>query len=179
MRALLGGIAALTLAGCASTDVALLPGEDEDPAGAVVELDRKTQAERRVVSEPDAKAATRYASLTSALPPRATRITLYFLEGTTTLSPASQTELGRLQAEVAKRPGAEVQITGHTDTVGALEDNDALSIRRAREIRDALVQQGLNMAITRAVGRGERELLVPTADNVEEARNRRVEVIIR
>jgi len=82
-------------------------------------------------------------------------------------------------AEIARRPGAEVQITGHTDTVGQTADNDRLSLERAREIRDALVGQGLNPAITRAVGRGERELLIPTPDNTPEPRNRRVEVIVR
>jgi outer membrane protein OmpA-like peptidoglycan-associated protein len=52
-------------------------------------------------------------------------------------------------------------------------------MRRAEEVRNALGEHGLDLAITRAVGRGERELLVKTADNVREDRNRRVEVIIR
>ena len=47
------------------------------------------------------------------------------------------------------------------------------------EIREALAMQGLNLTITRAVGRGERELLVPTPDNTAEPRNRRVEIIVR
>jgi OmpA-OmpF porin, OOP family len=80
---------------------------------------------------------------------------------------------------LAKRPGAEVQITGHTDTVGSGSDNDALSLKRAQEIREALAVQGLNLTITRAVGRGERELLAPTPDNTAEPRNRRVEIIVR
>jgi outer membrane protein OmpA-like peptidoglycan-associated protein len=72
-----------------------------------------------------------------------------------------------------------VQITGHTDTVGSTADNDVLSLKRAGEIREALAVQGLNLTITRAVGRGERELLVPTPDNTAEPRNRRVEIIVR
>ena len=38
---------------------------------------------------------------------------------TTTLMPASRNVLDQIRAEVAARPGAEVQVTGHTDTVGS------------------------------------------------------------
>lgn len=171
--------AALLLAACQSTKVALLDGEEGDAPGAVAELDPKTETERRVVDKADPGATKRYVSLTRALPPRATRITLYFLEGTTRITPDSEPQLARLLQEVSRRAGAEVLITGHTDTVGRDEDNDVLSMRRAEEIRSALAAHGLDLAITRAVGRGERELLVPTADDVREDRNRRVEVTIR
>jgi outer membrane protein OmpA-like peptidoglycan-associated protein len=72
-----------------------------------------------------------------------------------------------------------VQVTGHTDTVGSETDNDKLSLKRAEDILTALVAQGLNPAISRAVGRGERELIVQTPDNTAEPRNRRVEIIVR
>ena len=42
-----------------------------------------------------------------------------------------------------------------------------------------LIEQGLQAGFIRAVGRGERELLVPTAKNFSEPKNRRVEVIVR
>ena len=169
----------------------LLPGETGSPAGAVAILDPKTGAERGQLTAANTRTAlggkvaartadpARYASLTQGLPPPAAHFTLYFFEGTTKITPASEPELKRMFAEVMRRSGAEVQITGHTDTVGRDVDNDALSLARAREIRDALVAQGLNRAMTRAVGRGERELLVPTPDNTEEPRNRRVEIIVR
>jgi outer membrane protein OmpA-like peptidoglycan-associated protein len=172
-------LVALALAACQSTRVALLDGEDGESSGAVVELDPRTEAEKRLVNKTDARAVKRYAALRSGLPPRATRITLYFAEGTTKLTPESEPELDRLLQEVSRRPGAEVLITGHTDTVGRDEDNDVLSMRRAEEVRNALGEHWLDLAITRAVGRGERDLLVKTADNVREDRNRRVEVIIR
>jgi outer membrane protein OmpA-like peptidoglycan-associated protein len=84
-----------------------------------------------------------------------------------------------LFAEVAKRQAVEVQVTGHTDTLGKESDNDRLSEERAQAIREMLIAQGLKSNFIRAVGRGERELLIPTPDNVREPRNRRVEVIVR
>ena len=54
-----------------------------------------------------------------------------------------------------------------------------MSLKRARDIRLALIAQGLNPTISRAVGRGERELLAPTPDNTAEPRNRRVEITVR
>ena len=193
MRALVGLAALALLGGCASADVTLLPGEDGAPAGSVAVFDAKTQAERGVVDKENTQAALggskfraratkadRYAALTSIVPPPAHHFTLYFLEGSTTLAPGSEPVLNQMFEEITLRSGAEVQIIGHTDTVGSDADNDALSLKRAKEISDSLVAIGrLDVAITRFAGRGEREPLVPTADNVEEPRNRRVEIVVR
>jgi outer membrane protein OmpA-like peptidoglycan-associated protein len=70
-------------------------------------------------------------------------------------------------------------VTGHTDRVGTVESNDALSLRRARLIRDRLLSVGVAAERVEAVGRGEREPLVPTADEVPEPKNRRVEIRVR
>jgi len=181
------------LAACATTggSVTLLPGEAGAGVGSVVVLDPKTGAEQGSLIAANTQAAlggkfaakatdaATYAALTQGLPPPVAHFTLYFVEGTTKLTPQSEPELKKVFAEVAKRSGAEVQITGHTDTVGGEYDNDTLSLKRAREIREALIAQGLNPTISRAVGRGEREPLVPTPDNTPEPRNRRVEIIVR
>jgi hypothetical protein len=41
------------------------------------------------------------------------------------------------------------------------------------------VSRGFNAGLIEAVGRGEREPAVPTADDVDEPRNRRVEILVR
>ena len=87
--------------------------------------------------------------------------------------------LAALLAEVAKRQAVEVQITGHTDRVGSVADNDRLSQVRAEAVRDMLAHNGLQASFIRAVGRGEREPLIPTADEQPEPQNRRVEVLVR
>jgi outer membrane protein OmpA-like peptidoglycan-associated protein len=118
-------------------------------------------------------------ALLASMPAPPAHFTLYFAEGTTQLTPESLPMLTALRDEIAVRPGAEVQVTGHTDTVGNAEDNDTLSKRRAVEVVGVLAQQGIDPALMTAVGRGERELREPTADNVASAANRRVEVIVR
>jgi outer membrane protein OmpA-like peptidoglycan-associated protein len=186
---------AASLAACASgpgTNVTLLAGEGAAPVGAVAVLDPKSEAERGVLDTANTQAAAgarkvkavpvdagRYAAIAAALPPPPTHYTLYFKEGTTDLAPESARDFQKMLAEVGQRAGAEVQVTGHTDRVGSDAANDKLSIDRATEIRAALIKQGLDPAITRATGRGERELLVPTPDNIAEPRNRRVEVTVR
>ncbi|WP_394764103.1 OmpA family protein [Phenylobacterium sp.] len=181
------------LAACASAggSVTLLPGEAGAGVGAVAVFDPRSGAEQGALTAANTQAALGgkfaakaadpklYAALTEALPPPVAHFTLYFVEGTTKLTPQSEPELKKVFAEVARRAGAEVQITGHTDTVGSEYDNDTLSLKRAREIREALIAQGLNPTISRAVGRGERELLVQTPRNTAEPRNRRVEITVR
>lgn len=115
----------------------------------------------------------------AAQPPDPISFVLYFEEGTTVVLPESRETLVALFAEVAARQAVEVQVTGHTDTVGQREDNDRLSTQRAETIKQMLIEKGLRASFIRAVGRGERQLLIPTSDNVAEMKNRRVEVIVR
>jgi outer membrane protein OmpA-like peptidoglycan-associated protein len=70
-------------------------------------------------------------------------------------------------------------VTGHTDSTGALAANDTLSLSRAKVVAQLLVDKGAVASRLEAVGRGKRELLVPTADEVDEPQNRRVEIIVR
>jgi flagellar motor protein MotB len=46
-------------------------------------------------------------------------------------------------------------------------------------MRELLIERGLPGERIQAAGRGKRELLVPTEDNVSEPRNRRVEINVR
>jgi len=115
----------------------------------------------------------------AAQPPKPLSFTLYFDIASTEVTPDSLPILEALFAEVAKREAVEVQVTGHTDRVGTDANNDRLSLERAQAVRDMLVQRGLKTNFIRAVGRGEREPLIPTPDEQPEPRNRRVEVIVR
>lgn len=186
---------ALGLAACAGPELVLLPGEDGSQ-GAVVVLESGGREQETIVAQGNsrtrlgsARPVTRAvdpARLTAAeravlndLPPAPVTFTLYFQPGTTLLTPESQPQLASLQAEVARRPGVEVQVTGHTDRVGTDEDNDRLSQLRAEEIMGLLAGEGIAREVMTAIGRGERQPLVPTEDNVAEAANRRVEVIVR
>lgn len=68
-------------------------------------------------------------------------------------------------------------VAGHTDTVGGDADNLTLSQNRARAIATYLSGQSLAVPILYA-GFGERAPKVKTADNVDEASNRRCDYIL-
>ena len=68
---------------------------------------------------------------------------------------------------------------GHTDTVGPDAYNDALSRRRAQAVREALVRAGVDPGRIVTAGAGQEQPLVPTADEVREASNRRAEIRFR
>jgi len=95
------------------------------------------------------------------------------------IRPESRVELDKVFAELKHRPLPDVAVIGHTDTVGGLEYNDKLSRARAERMRDMLVELGIPPERIQAAGRGKRELLVPTEDNISEPRNRRVEINVR
>jgi OOP family OmpA-OmpF porin len=73
----------------------------------------------------------------------------------------------------------EVEVIGHTDTMGTQPHNQQLSRSRAEMIRDRLVQNGINPKSISVAGRGSLDLAVKTADQVTEPRNRRVEITVR
>jgi len=120
-----------------------------------------------------------FGAVLAALPPRPASFVLYFTEGRDTLTDDSGALIEKVFAEIAARPAPDVAVIGHTDSVGAQAANDSLSLQRAESVRRELIRRGIPAENIRASGRGERELLVPTADNVAEARNRRVEIIVR
>jgi len=183
------------LAGCATgPSLTLLPSE-EGKQGAVAVLEENGKPMETVVSELNSrtnlsgpprtrsidpsKLSARQLALLQTLPPPPVRLTLYFLEGTAELTPDSAPGLDFLRREVAERPGAEVQVTGYTDTLGSADDNDQLSQKRAEEVLAMLAQQGIDPEMMSAVGRGERELRIQTPDGTREPANRRVVVTIR
>ncbi len=121
----------------------------------------------------------KFGAALAAQPPRPAAFVLYFVEGRDVLTDESKAVVDRVFAEIAARPAPDIAVIGHTDSVGNATANDALSLQRAETIRRELLQRGITPENVQASGRGERELLVPTADNVAEPRNRRVEIIVR
>ena len=188
-------LAALLLAGCAGQreTYAVLPdakgqvgsltvtpkeGAPLKLSGAYASAVGKPGAiEAAKLTEEEIKAA--FAAALSARPDAPVRFTLYFKEGSDELTPESFKDLEKVLAEIRKRPAPDLIIVGHTDRVGLLSDNDRLALKRAEKMRNEMLRQGLPADSVQAAGRGEREPLVATADEVAEARNRRVEMLVR
>ena len=114
-----------------------------------------------------------------AQPARPRAFVLYFLVDSDELTPDSAAHVSTVLTTIAQYPAPEVLVIGHTDTMGSEEHNDRLSLQRAERVRERLVQRGIPSSGITASGRGERELLVPTGDQVPEPRNRRVEIVVR
>ena len=95
------------------------------------------------------------------------------------IRPAGVPELQKALAFVQKHPTAKISIEGHTDDRASNEYNQGLSERRAKAVRDYLVQNGVtDGGRIQTVGRGETQ---PIADNKTAQgrfQNRRVEILI-
>ncbi len=187
-------VAAFLISGCAPRDmVVVLPSEDGHVGQLLVTQDGKetvldtayaslkTSGEggmARTSSSPKEVKQAFGASL-AAQPMRPVSFTVYFVEGSDELTPGSMHQVDEIFAEIRRRPAPEVTVIGHTDRVGSVEDNDALSLRRAERVRNDLITLGIPAGDIYAAGRGEREPFVATADEVSEPRNRRVEIRVR
>ncbi|HNB29145.1 MAG TPA: OmpA family protein [Alphaproteobacteria bacterium] len=104
---------------------------------------------------------------------------LYFETGGAVLTPDSAGQLPDVVAAVKARPVPDISVVGHTDRVGTDAVNVPISIERANTVRDLLVKEGIDPAIIEVTSHGEENPLIPTADEVAEPRNRRVEVTVR
>lgn len=144
---------------------------------AAADLGSKGELKARVASESEVR--ERYPDLLRLQPPTPQRFTLNFQPGTSELTPESMAELDAVLSVARSRSGGEIVIVGHTDRQGAADANDALSLRRANTIRELLIAKGFRGDLVEPVGRGEREPLVATEDNVPEPRNRRADIIVR
>jgi len=120
-----------------------------------------------------------FAMAIAVQPVRPVSFLLYFQEGTDEYTAESKVAFEKIFPEIARRKAAEVAVIGHTDTVGRTEFNDTLSLRRAERVRNDFVDRGIPTIAINVAGRGEREPIVPTADEVSEPRNRRVEINVR
>ena len=86
--------------------------------------------------------------------------------------------VGEAYAAYQAEFSARISASGYTDRAGSEEYNMALSMRRANAVKEALVQRGVPASSIVAVARGENDPMVVTADQVSEAKNRRVVVAV-
>ena len=112
-------------------------------------------------------------------PPAPAHFTLYFEFDSDELTAESRQLVGEVQNALKKYPAPQVTVIGHTDTRGAATANIGLGLRRANVVRMRLIEAGLDGSAINVTSHGEATLLVPTADDVSEPKNRRVEITVR
>jgi outer membrane protein OmpA-like peptidoglycan-associated protein len=84
--------------------------------------------------------------------------------------------LGSVKEVIKEFNKTVVNVDGYTDTLGAPDYNITLSQQRANNVGSYLMNQGVMAQRLIVVGHGETGLKVATGDNVNEPRNRRVEI---
>ncbi|MEO0391397.1 MAG: OmpA family protein [Pseudomonadota bacterium] len=104
---------------------------------------------------------------------------LTFATGGAALGDGPFDAMAALAAFLQANPGLQIALVGHTDSVGSLDGNIALSRSRARAVRTRLIDTyGIDPGRIQAEGMG---YLAPVASNLEEAgrqANRRVEAVL-
>ncbi len=182
--------------GCAKkTTFVLLP----DPDGSVGELAVTTQKGTRVVSraehatqvssaqelpsQPEKMAQKdiqeKFGMALAADPGQPVTFSLYFESGTNRLTAESKALIPDILTAISSRKSQDISVVGHTDRVGAEDLNFRLSRKRAVAIKSLLASEGVESNLIHIDAHGENNPLVPTADEVAEPRNRRVDVTVR
>lgn len=198
MRFFRSGVAlviAFFLAGCtAGTTLILMP----DETGKVGAITVKTSSDFRVINQAynpvriregstkitsthalsEAQVKEEYARLINAQPSPPASFIIHFAPESSVLSEKSLASLPRIIASIKARMPAEVTIIGHTDTTGPDSLNNRLAYRRAKVVEKAL-KDSLPAGSTISIeSYGSKILLIPTPPNVDEPRNRAVEILI-
>lgn len=195
-------VAALCLTACTSKELVVLLPEEDGKTGNLVVSSSSSSSRKKPVELSEAYAAARtggglgsglrqsalsadevdarFAEVMGALPAGPVQFVIYFETDVSALSPRAMSTIMDVRKIIQDREAAELEVVGHTDTIGSLDDNDALSIARASAAREVLVNElDIPSNMVTVSGRGERELAEETPDNTASSLNRRVELRIR
>ena len=86
--------------------------------------------------------------------------------------------LAKLSGIVLAHPGLNLDVEGHTDSVGSDDFNQKLSEQRANTVRDYLIGQGLNRDTITARGFGKTAPVETNDTAAGRQKNRRVELVV-
>lgn len=139
--------------------------------------DRKTAPSTPAVIEKES-INTHFSDALAIQPEPPVHFLLYF-EKDAILTPESSNLITEILATIRERNSIDISVIGHADTLGDTDYNLKLSKRRALAVSNLLIEKGANSEHIKVTSHGEENLLIKTADNVSEPRNRRVEVIVR
>lgn len=104
---------------------------------------------------------------------------IFFEFASAVLKVESDIEISRLADNLKKNKGLRIEILGHTDSVGAEEDNMILSEERAKSVMMALIDKGILPSRISSRGYGESQPI--DTNETEEGRknNRRTEFVVK
>lgn len=111
---------------------------------------------------------------------RLTLRNIHFAFGSAEIQADSREVLDEVGQALIQRPGLEVQIQGHTDSIGSDRVNREMSWMRARSVKQYLVRNFSNIRPARLVpvGMGETRPIADNGTDSGRAQNRRVEFVV-
>lgn len=104
---------------------------------------------------------------------------LYFETGTDQFSVESLLESTQIYQNIISLNSYSIILIGHTDTVGSVESNEVLALKRVERVKQDLIDRGVDPIAISIDGQGEAYLNIATEDGVDEPKNRRVEIYVR
>ena len=115
------------------------------------------------------------ASPTASLP---TLRGMHFRVDSAELTEAAAPVIAEVLEALEDRPGAELQVIGHTDSTGSARYNLDLAMRRAEAVVERLQTEGIAAGRLSALARGQTAPVASNDTDQGRARNRRVELIL-
>lgn len=101
---------------------------------------------------------------------------IQFASGKYDIPPKNMAFLERAAGYMKKLPPTvQVEVGGHTDSVGTDESNQILSDNRAKAVRDALIKFGISPEMLTEKGYGSKQPKVPNDNDDGKFQNRRIE----
>lgn len=137
----------------------------------------KAFSESRVATSEEIQG--KFADALAIVPPPPRGFSIYFDSGSSNVNAESRPILEQVLAETRQRDSHDISLNGHTDRTGEADTNMKLSLDRANAVKALLVEQGIKPEYMTIEYYGESKPVVPTEDNVDEPKNRRVEVVVR
>lgn len=110
--------------------------------------------------------------------PQSVRFVVYFDTDKYNIDSEDQTVIAEAKAAAEKLGSPIVKISGNTDTVGSVDYNQKLSEMRAQAVAKVLEAGNTPVRAMVTEANGELKPALVTADETEEQRNRRVEIIL-
>jgi len=100
---------------------------------------------------------------------------IIFSRGSNKVTKNSNLTIKKIVEDLKEFPNMKIEVAGHTDAIGSRKINQAISLKRAKSVRNKLIDLGINRDRIKARGYGEDIPFVKNNSKGYSKINRRVE----
>jgi outer membrane protein OmpA-like peptidoglycan-associated protein len=104
---------------------------------------------------------------------------LEFTTGKSTILASSHAALNDLASLMSKKPEFRLLIEGHTDNVGGSASNYHFGMKRAKNVMNYLISQGIDKQKLSAFSKGETDPIATNETEEGKAQNRRITITVQ